>query len=108
MGKSQLRGRTSAAQAPTLVGCPPRILDCGGHLGPEGAVLTPPESPEPCFLGLRARVHRGRDACIQLTSNFNTRPPGTPESDAQRPAALLLHLEDRDGHGPARPSALPE
>lgn len=75
----------------SLVVCPPRILDRGGHLGLEGAVLTPPEpaqSRAPWDSEHGCPTHRGRDAYIQLTSNFNTRPPGDPKSsDAQRPAA---------------------
>lgn len=74
-----------------MVGCPPRILDRGGRLGREGGVLTPPEPAQSCAPwdsqhGCPTR--RGRDACIQLTSDSNTRPTGGPDaSDARRPAA---------------------
>ena len=75
----------------SMLGCPPCILDRGRHLGLEGAVLIPPKPAQSCTPWDSQHgcpTHRGRDACIQLTSNFNTQPPRDPESgDARRPVA---------------------
>ena len=103
----------------SMLGCPPCILDRGRHLGLEGAVLIPPKPAQSCTPWDSQHgcpTHRGRDACIQLTSNFNTQPPRDPESHDAPPGTpravmlgdlspLPLRSEDRNGHGPAHPSA---
>ena len=88
MGRSRLRGCALRRPCASVLGCPPRILDRGGHLGRECAVLTPTkpaQSRAPWDSEHGCPTHRGRDPCIQLTSNFNPRPPGGPDRrDAPR------------------------